>query len=112
MIVNENALPPKRDFLHYLARLPTCRADRERAKTWAGDEALAKRRVSLIFSAFNTDERARNGDVGKSSIVLANAAAGRDERHRLTTSAERRRNLGKDDRTMFDIVAMRQGKAA
>mmetsp|Transcript_2499 Transcript_2499/g.5544 ORF Transcript_2499/g.5544 Transcript_2499/m.5544 type:complete len:115 (+) Transcript_2499:381-725(+) len=87
-------------------------ADRERAKT---GEALAKRwrseRVSLIFSAFiRTNERETATSVR--TVVLANAAAGRDERHRLATSAERRRNLGKDDRTMFDIVAMRQGKAA
>ncbi|EJK64582.1 hypothetical protein THAOC_14671 [Thalassiosira oceanica] len=87
-------------------------ADRERAKT---GEALAKRwrseRVSLIFSAFiRTNERETATSVR--TVVLANAAAaGRDERHRLATSAERRRKLGKDDRTMFDIVAMRQGKA-
>ncbi|EJK67689.1 hypothetical protein THAOC_11245, partial [Thalassiosira oceanica] len=86
-------------------------ADRERAS----ERRLAKRwrseRVSLIFSAFiRTNERETATSVR--TVVLANAAAGRDERHRLATSAERRRNLGKDDRTMFDIVAMRQGKAA
>ncbi|EJK57565.1 hypothetical protein THAOC_22379, partial [Thalassiosira oceanica] len=80
-----------------------------------GDQVkLAKRwrseaRVSLIFSAFiRTNERETATSIR--TVVLANAAAGRDERHRLVTSAERRRNVGKDDRTMFDIVAMRQGK--
>ncbi|EJK57680.1 hypothetical protein THAOC_22247, partial [Thalassiosira oceanica] len=76
----------------------------------ASERRLAKRKGVTDFLGVHTDERARTATSVR-TVVLANAAAGRDERHRLATSAERRRNLGKDDRTMFDIVAMRQGKA-
>ncbi|EJK59977.1 hypothetical protein THAOC_19746, partial [Thalassiosira oceanica] len=78
--------------------------DRERSAGEAEGKGVTN------FLGVHTDERARNGDVGKnSSSSERGGGAGRKTslgNERGTTSECR----GKDDRTMFDIVAMRQGK--